>query len=193
MTFGTKKAKKAIASLSENAISARKTRDASPGAIKKALKANPSALAVLESMATSASNAPSKEDLQASIDDSKPRPKHNANATTPEEVYEIKSIVGEELMKDLRVKPWVDAVEANEEVQTQSRFVSHRLRALCQDDAIIRLKVLKYMLHLLDFYRALKTVRGGGRKLPEKGELEKNMGVDRSMVDTIRRRFVDGL
>lgn len=193
MTFGTKKAKKAIASISENAISPRKGRDVSPGARKRELKANPSALAVLESMATSANNAPSNNDLQMSIDNAKPRPKHNSNAETPHEVYEVKSIVGDDLMKELRVKPWVDAVEANEAVVTQSRFVSHRLRALCENDEIVRLKVLKYMLHLLDFFNALKTIRGGGRKLPEKGELEKKMAVEKHIVDTIRKRFVDGL
>lgn len=193
MTFGTKKAKKAISSLSENAITRDRARDASPGAAKRALKANPSARAVLESMATSASNAPTKDDLQSSIDDAKPRPKHNAQATKPDEVYEVRSIVGDELMKDLRVKPWVDAVEANEEVTTKSRYVSNRLRALCQDDEIVRLKVLRYMLLLLEFFNALKTVRGGGRKLPDKGELEKAMGVEKHVVDTIRKRFADGL
>jgi len=193
MTFGTKKAKKAISSLSENAITRDRARDASPGAAKRALKANPSARAVLESMAMSASNAPTKDDLQSSIDDAKPRPKHNAQATKPDEVYEVRSIVGDELMKDLRVKPWVDAVEANEEVTTKSRYVSNRLRALCQDDEIVRLKVLRYMLLLLEFFNALKTVRGGGRKLPDKGELEKAMGVEKHVVDTIRKRFADGL
>jgi len=193
MTFGTKKAKKAINSLSENAIAPQRARDASPGAAKKALKANPSALAVLESMEMSANNAPSTNDLQHNIDNAKPRPRHNPNAESPGEVYEVKSIVGDELMKELKVKPWVDAVEANEAVITQSRFVSHRLRALCENDEIVRLKVLKYMLHLLDFYNGLKTVRGGGRKLPEKGELEKKMGVEKHVFDTIRKRFTEGL
>lgn len=192
MAFGTKKAKKNIASLAENAIGPRKARDISPGSVTRAVKANPSAMAVLESMAVSADNAPSMADLQAHIDSAKPRPRFNVNAQKPEEVYEVKTIIGDEVMKELKVRPWVDAVEANEEVQTNSRYVSHRLRALCQDDEIIRLKALKYMLLLLDFFMALRPKKDGGKKLPEREELQKKMGADKFLIDTVRRRFADG-
>lgn len=186
MAFGTKKAKKAITSIAENAISPAKNSTASG-------KPTGTAAAVLESMAASAAAAPSKADAQAEIDAAKPRPKYDPDAKSVADVYTISSIVGDEVLRDVKVKPWVDAVEAGTPVQTASRFVSNRMEALVEEDDIKRLKVLKYLLLLVKFYLALKPGgKGKGRKVPPKDVLKEKMEAEQSIVDTIRRRFADG-
>lgn len=185
MAFGTKKAKKAIASISENAIAPIKH-------VEGSVKADPLAAAVLESMAASAANVPTKAAVQAEIDDAKPRPKHNANAKKVEEVYEISSIVGDDIMREVKVKPWVDSVEAGIPVETLSRFVSRRLKGIVEAEDIKKLKVLRYMLLLIKFFHALK-VGGRVKKVPQREELRAKLEVDNSLVETIRRRFSDGV
>ncbi len=76
-TFGTKKAKKAIRELTENAISPRK-----PGRDGAATPAKLSAgeRALIESMKETTANMPSIEELQATVDLAKPVPKGHYDA-----------------------------------------------------------------------------------------------------------------
>lgn len=192
MTFGTKKAKKAIAAISENAITPLKSRGTSPDSLKKAIKKHPTALAVLESMAISAENAPTKQSMQAAIDDAKLGPKINPAAEIPADVYPRSSIVGDDVLMECKVKPWVDAIEAGEEVHMAYRFTAHRLKAIVKKDDIVKLKVMKYMLLLMEFLFTLKGLRGGGRKLPPKDVLKTKLNISDALLNTVKKRFTDG-
>lgn len=198
LEFGTKKAQKAIRSITENAVSSsRLSPNASQQDIESAIKNNPSAAAVLESMTASAEAAPSKESLQAIIDDAKPRPKHNTNATKIEDVYSITSpgVMGEELLQLVKVKPWFEAIENGKSVSTTSRFVTHRIRELIlgrEDggEAVKKVKVCRYLLVLVQFYKALRASKKGGvRLLPKPEVLREKVETERAVLDLVKRRF----
>jgi DNA-directed RNA polymerase I subunit RPA49 len=192
MTFGTKKAKKAISSISENAIAPRRNGEVVDAeAVRKAIKADPAQAAILESMAAAVTAAPSQASTQAAIDEAKPRPKANEKAERPEDVYPISTIVGDETMKEVKVKPWVDTVESGEPVRTSSRFVSNRIEDLVNNEAIKELKILRYMYVLIKFYQALQPAGKSGKKLPMRERMEKAMGEEAAFLDTVKRRFTN--
>ncbi|KAK5153268.1 hypothetical protein LTR04_006244 [Oleoguttula sp. CCFEE 6159] len=119
--FGTKKARKAIASLTENAIASGRGRATSSAA-------------VLDSMASSTDTMPDKAALQAAVDDAKPRPRANLAATTPADVYTLDGLIGAD-MRSIAVLDWQAAAVRNDDVRTPSRFVSRRLAAVAQGGA----------------------------------------------------------
>ena len=127
MTFGTKKAKKAINALTENAIAPQQAggEDLDQGEVRKAIKADPAQAAIMESMAAAASSAPTQSALQAAVDENKPRPKANDAAQHPKDVYAISTIIGVETMKEVKVRPWVEAHEAGEAIQSSSLSLIH--------------------------------------------------------------------
>ncbi len=62
-----------------------------------------------------------------------------------------------------------------------------------REEDVVKLKVLKYLLLLLDFHAALKP--GGKtvfRKLPLRDTLREKLGAEDFLVDTIRKRFATG-
>ncbi|KAL1637314.1 DNA-directed RNA polymerase I subunit rpa49 [Diplodia intermedia] len=183
--FGTKKAKKALASITENAINP--TAGAAEGKVTDAV-----AKAVLESVADATADAPTREALQQAVDENKPRPKANLEATTPAEVYPPDVLIGADNMRLIEVKSWLEAVEKNESINTESLFVSRRLVAVGSSKNIKKLKVLKYMLLLIDFLGALKPARNGAKKLPQRADLEKRTNTSGALLDGVRRKFVDG-
>lgn len=190
MEFGTKKTKKAIASRTENAISPQKPRAPSPGGTpQNPTKHDPIAAAVLNSMSASTDTMPSRDALNAAVDEAKPRPKANLNATTPAEVYPLNTLISSQDMGALPVKEWQDAANAGTAIETTSRFVSKRLHALASGDDVRKLKVLRYIYMLLEFYHSLK---GGGRmpkKIPQREDLNNRLKVQDSLIDGIRRKF----
>jgi len=136
---------------------------------------------------------PTREELQAAVDDAKPRPKPNLQATTPSEVYSVSDLVGgEETLRLLVVRDWQDAVAANKAVHTKSRFVSKRLANLAQSGEVKRLKTLRYLLILLEFYGSLGSGPKGLKKVPQREQLRKAMGnANEGMTEGVRRRFAD--
>jgi DNA-directed RNA polymerase I subunit RPA49 len=190
MTFGTKKAKKAIASLKENAIAPVQSGDLDADEVRKAIKADPTQAAIMESMVAAAASAPTAASTQSAIDDAKPRPKANEKAERPQDVYPIADILGEETQKEVKVKFWVDAVDAGEAVQTTSRFVANRLNDLVNNDAIPELKVLRFAYALIKFYQFLLPAKKG-KKLPPPEKLRTDMAEEAPLLDTIKRRFTE--
>ena len=190
MTFGTKKAKKAIASLKDNAIAPVQPEDLDADEVRKAIKADPAQAAIMESMVAAAASAPTAESNQSAIDNAKPRPTPNEKAETPKDVYPITSIMGAETIREVRVKPWVEAVEAEEAVQTTSRFVANRLNDLVHNDDIPLLKVLRFTYALIKFYQFLLPAKKG-KKLPPAEKLRTDMAEEALLLDTIKRRFTE--
>lgn len=188
MMFGTKKAKKAIASLTENAIGPA-VKNQTAEEITRGAKDDPLAAAVLDSMSAATLTMPDRAALQQVVDDAKPRPKANDAAETPADVYPFEALIPKHDMKDLLVREWQEKAKAGEGVNTSSRFVSNRLHAIAVRDDIRNLKALRYILLLVEFLGSLK---GGGRnakKLPIREELQKRLDVPDTLISSVTRRF----
>ena len=188
MEFGTKKAKKALLSLTENAISPQKSRtdaEAPVTPLKDALTS-----AILDNMNASAAGMPTREERQAAVDEAKPRPQPNTAAEKPEDVYPLEQLVPEDLSRSLEVKPWIEIAERNESITTHSRYVSHRVHAVALKKDIKKLKTLRYILALITFKAACAPNRKGGLKLPkERDGLKTRVEASQPVLDAIRQRF----
>lgn len=187
MEFGTKKAKKAIASLTENAIT---PHQGANGAASAGTRQDALTVAMMDNLAVTTASIPTREQKQATIDSAHPRPKPNLDAIRASEVYPLKALVSDEDLSKLAVKDWEDAIAAGEKIETNMRFVAFRLDAL--NGKTRMLKVMKYLYILLNFYFALKPLRGGGKKLPTREDLKKATGADGAILDGIRRTFAQG-
>lgn len=177
--FGSKKSRKAIVDMTLNAI-------------KDPNAPNNDAVAqnVLQNMTTATSSMPTREDLAAAIDSSKPRPVANLAAEYPEDVYPIDVVVGKDLMSIIPVKDWIDASEAGTGVQVTSRYVAKRILKLVKNKQIEKLKMLRFILLCIKFNDALMKGKGA-KRVPPKDKLEALMGDDvgEAVINGIRRRF----
>lgn len=192
LAFGTKKSQKAIRALTANAIKASPTKSKSPASgTGRAL--DPLASAVVSSMAQYTSSMPTREQMQADIDENKPIPKPNVGAETPAEVYPVEQLVGgTNVLRSMNVQELMDKVKAGEDVQTRSLFVSNRLRAVVQSGDVKRVRTLRYLLLLLEWYRDLRVGIKGGKKVPKDeymGPLMEQYGSE--VVREVGRRFAD--
>jgi len=179
MEFGTKKAKKALASRTVNAIT---------GPTEQGVEA-----AVLDSVKEASNALPVRDEQQGSILAAKPIPKANLDASTVEDVYPLSRLVPPVDVRTLAVKDWQDAVKQGLEVKLGSRFVANRLQAVVAREDVQTLKALKYLLLLLDFYGALGSGRGAGKKVPMKDKLREKLAAwPENMVENVRRRFAEG-
>ena len=136
--------------------------------------------------------------MQAEADDAKPRPKANLQAETPSGVYTIEELVGgREAMRMIAVKEWIDTIESGGEILVKSRFVAHRVEDIAKSKDIRKLKGLRYLLLLVEWYLALKPARQGGvikaissKTIPKEPELsEKLPGWGQPLLSSLSRRF----
>ncbi|RQM06456.1 hypothetical protein DH86_00002280 [Scytalidium sp. 3C] len=186
-TFGTKKAKKAIAAVTENAIAPSKAARRAEG---QPAKLDSAASAIMASMADATAGMATREELAREADAAKPRPTANLDATEPKDVYTLDSLIGADVLKLIPVLEWQNAVKARKNVIVSSKFVAERIQPLAQDAQ--RLRALRYLLCLLSFYTSSKPARGE-RLVPKKPDLRKALGeVPEAVVESIRRRFSDG-
>jgi DNA-directed RNA polymerase I subunit RPA49 len=182
--FGSKKSRKALDDMTMNAIRSGKPDDPA-SARNDAVAEN-----ILQNMAGATGAMPTKQEMEAAVDSSKPRPTPNLQAEYPGDVYPIESIVGSELMTMIEVKDWVDAAAAGQNINVTSKFVAKRIVKLARNKQIQKLKVLRFILFCINFSQALQSSKGG-KKIPPKGKLEAIMGEDvpQSCIMAIRRKF----
>ena len=186
LAFGTKKSQKAIRALTANAIKAPPTKSSSQVS-GGGRTLDPLASAVVSSMVPFTSSMPTREEMQAVIDENKPIPKPNLAAETPAEVYPAEQLVGgTNVLRDMNVKELISKVKAGEDVQTKSRFVSNRLRAIVQSGDVKKVRMLKYLQLLLEWYKCLKVGSKGARKVPK----DEDMG---SLMETYGSEVVRGI
>lgn len=183
--FGTKKTQKAIAARSINAISSQRGAG-SDGPIPTDAVAE----AVLDSIKDSVGDMPTREELQAIVDEAKPRPKANLNATVPKDVYKIKTLIPREILDGMDVTDWEASVEKNEGITTTSRFVSGRIVRFSEETR--KLKALRYLLALIEFHSSLRILKTKGRKLPKREDLKKKMEASEDVLNSIRKQFSTG-
>lgn len=186
-TFGTKKAQKAIAALTENAIGPSRSGKAAVDG-DNSIKLDAAGAAVVASMAEATRGMPSRDELQAQADAAKPRPKANLSATDIKDVYTAHSLIGSEMMKQIPVIDWTQALKATKEVVVNSRYVAHRIKLVGL--SIEKLKLLRYMLLLIEFYNSARPGRGGVKALPRRDDMRIAMGaVPEGLVESVKRKF----
>ena len=192
LAFGTKKSQKAIRSLTANAIQASPSKSNSKNQSNYTL--DPLASAVVSSMAASTSSMPTREEMQAEIDEAKPRPKPHLDAEIPAEVYPVEELVGGvNVLQAVGVKEWIDKVKAGQDVQTKSMFVARRLKETVESGDVKKLKTLRYLLLLVEWYKSLKPGTKQGRKIPKLEEVPDLVaGWGSDIVNGIAKRFTEG-
>ena len=192
LTFGTKKSQKAIRSLTENAIGSSQIKTSTPGSSQPRL--DPIASAVIDSMASTTSSMPTRSELQKAADDAKPRPIANMDAESPVDVYTIDNLVGGETLKLLMVKEWDDGIMSGKGVTTTSSFVSRRLARVVHAGDVRRLKTLRYLLLLIEWYRALLPGGKAGKRMLGREKVgEKVTGAGTALLEGVRKRFAEGV
>jgi len=185
-TFGTKKARKAIASVTENAISPDKSARALANG-GKAPKLDSAAAAMIANIAEATAGMATREELAKAAEESKPRPKGNFSATDVKDVYTIENLVGVDTMKLVPVREWKETVKAKKEVIVSSRFVARRIENAASSTE--KLKILRYMLLLIDFYNSIRPGRNP-RMLPKRDQLKTILGdMPEAVLEGVKRKF----
>lgn len=184
--FGTKKAKKALVSKVENAITAinnASSRDSGAGEA-----------ALMASIKTAAANMPTRDELQAAVDGAKPVPKGNYDAAEIQDVYDPDQIIGSDVLNAIPVRDWQTANKNDENVQLTSRYVANRLRRVGEHaESLKRLRILRYLYFLMTFIKMAKPGKNGVRKLPPRDKLREALSPAPDVVlDSLRHKFADG-
>jgi len=182
VVFGTKKAKQAIKSIAENAFTISEEIGAEDHAVMSSInKAS-------KSMATA-------DDLQAAVDQARPVPKGNYDADEIYDVYVPAEIIGKDVLKAIPVLEWQEKVNAMEAIAVPSRFVANRVnRVAVNENAVERLKVLRYLCWLLIFWGATGPGKARGTlSIGKKEKLRELMApAPEVVIENIRRKFSDG-
>ncbi|KAK3331949.1 RNA polymerase I associated factor, A49-like protein [Cercophora scortea] len=182
--FGTKKAKKAIRSVAENAIT-----------LKEGGKLGREELAIMDTLKDTTKDMATAEELQATIDGARPVPKGHYDAEDIQDVYIPAEIIGSEVLYAIPVQDWVEKVNSLEEVLVPSRFVANRVnRVAGNDDAIQRLKVMRYLSFVLIFWATTTEGKARGtRSIGQRDKLRELMApAPEVVIENIRRKFSDG-
>lgn len=188
-TFGTKKAKKALAAITENAISPRK---AQGGDAPQTLDASDKAL--MASIKDVTMSVATREELQSAMDAAKPVPRGNYDAEEIQDVYKPEQLIGRDILELIQVNDWAEAVKNNEDIQLRSRFVAHRINRIGSgEQSVLRLRVLRYLYFLLLLCLTAKKGRERGTKeVLKKDKLSEELSpAPPPVVEAIRRRFSD--
>lgn len=133
--------------------------------------------------------------MQADIDEAKPCPRPHLDADTPAEVYPVEELVGGVIiLQAIGVKEWIDKVKAGQDVQTKSMFVARRLKGTVESGDVKKLKTLRYLLLLVEWYKSLKPSNKQGRRIPKLEEIPDDVvaGWGSDIVNSLARRFADG-
>lgn len=190
-TFGTKKAKKAIQSVAENAIGNRR-RNADGSWITEELNAGDRVL--IQDMAKFTSTMATREELQAVVDKAKPVPRGNFDADEIQDVYVPSQIVGADVLASIPVRDWQQSAKAGEEINVFSRFVAQRVATVAiRDDALDHLRLMRYLYWLILYLQSARPgkERGTKRQLPRDKLKEQMDGAPDTIIQHIRQRFSD--
>ncbi len=183
-TFGTKKSKKALQAVAENAMLAEKSRG----------KLDEDDRALVDTIKTSSQHMATREELQAALDMSRPVPRGNFDATDIQDVYVPAEIIGAEVLNAIPVLDWQEKVNKLESVQVPARFVANRIvRVAGNEDGVHRLKLLRYLLWVIIFWTTTKQGRERGTKtIARRDDLREALApAPEVVIENIRRKFSD--
>ncbi|KAI2642860.1 RNA polymerase I associated factor, A49-like protein [Xylaria nigripes] len=177
--FGTNKAKKALAAITENAITDNDRKTSGLAASSQAMMA--AIGKVTDTMA-------SKEDLQAAADAAKPVPPGDFEAKEIQGVYTPQGLIGSELLNAIPIKDWQDAVKKGANKMLESAYIASRLNPIGEGpDSATRLRALRYLEFLIKFS---KLAKGRTPKVPPPDKLRKLLHpAPEPVVQSIRRKF----
>lgn len=131
-----------------------------------------------------------KAELDAAMNAAKPRPYANTETQDITQVYTVDSLIGKESMPALQVRKWQVDMKAGVNVQVSSRYVANRL--LKYRENVEKLKMLRYILLLLDFYNNT-TPSKDGRRLKRADDLKNILdNQPESLLTSIKRKFTEG-
>lgn len=186
--FGTKKARKALAAVTENAISPRKPQGDGPQQL------NSSEKALMASIKDVTMSIPTREDLQSAIDANKPVPKGHYDADEIQDVYKPEELIGRDILELIQVNDWAQSIKKNEDIQLRTRFVAHRINRIgSSDNSVSRLRLLRYTYFLqLFLMTSRKGKERGVREILKKDKLQEELApAPPPVVESIRRKFSD--
>jgi len=144
-------------------------------------------------MAATTADMPTREEMQAEINLSKPIPPPNLSAQNAEEVWTLESLVGLQTLRSVQVKEWVETIQNGDEITCKSRFVAHRIEKLVAANDVKSLRGLRYLLLLIEWYYSLKKGAKGVLRVPRKEDLQQILSSWPSeLVDGVGRRFAEG-
>ncbi len=141
-------------------------------------------------MVSTAADMPTREEMQAEINLSKPIPPPNLSAQNAEEVWTLESLVGLQTLRSVQVKEWIETIKNGDEITCKSRFVASRIEKLVAANDVKSLRGLRYLLILIEWYHALKKGAKGVLRVPKKEDLLQ--GWPSELVDGVGRRFAEG-
>ncbi|TGZ84324.1 RNA polymerase I associated factor, A49-like protein [Ascodesmis nigricans] len=145
--FGTRKAQAALLSREINKVSVDDMEDGMRKAIEQRVK---------EEM----KGIPTTEMLSAALVNERPLPKYNKEAGSSKDVYDRKDLIEDEVWENVWVSDWLKAGA----VQTKSSYVNNRahvfLSAPNPKVHSTKLKLLKYISWLVEFYQHSSATRG---------------------------------
>jgi DNA-directed RNA polymerase I subunit RPA49 len=182
--FGTKKAKKSIQAVAENAMLAARARG----------KLGDDDRALVDTIRDSSQHMATREELQAAVDMARPVPRGNFDATEIQDVYVPAEIIGAEVLNAIPVMDWQEQVRKLEPVEVPARFVAHRIvRVAGNEDDVQRLKLLRYLLWVIIFYSTTRQGKERGTKsIAKRDELREALApAPEVVIENIRRKFSD--
>jgi DNA-directed RNA polymerase I subunit RPA49 len=182
--FGTKKAKKAIQAVAENAMLAAKSRG----------KLDEDDRALVNTIKDSSQHMATREELQAAVDMARPVPRGNFDAEEIQDVYVPAEIIGAEVLNAIPVMDWQEKVRKLEPVHVPARFVANRIvRVAGNEDGVQRLKLLRYLLWVIIFFSTTRQGRERGTKaIARRNDLREALApAPEVVIENIRRKFSD--
>ncbi|XXH04810.1 calcium calmodulin-dependent protein kinase type 1G [Hypoxylon texense] len=187
--FGTKKAKKALAAITENAIAPEK---AAGDAGDTPSKLNSSSQALMESINDVTRGMASKEELQAAADAAKPVPPGNFNAEEIQDVYTPEELIGGEILNSIPIRDWQEQIKKGQNKVTPSQFTATRLIPVGEGpNPVQRLRTLRYLEFLVKFVKSAKPGKERGTKrIPPRDKLREILKpAPDPVIENIRRKF----
>jgi DNA-directed RNA polymerase I subunit RPA49 len=180
MEFGNKKTKKQIATRADNAVIGSSSR--ADG------KRDVASEALLASIAKTVASMPTVDAMNAAAEEKKPKPKADLSAQRPDLVYPIENLIAPEVMQSINVQDWIDAVNKKTPPAITSRFVQTRLTDFVISRDLTKIKVLRYMLHVITFFHSLRSV-GKSKRIPARPELLSKMRAPEFLVEAVKKQF----
>ncbi|KAH8673979.1 RNA polymerase I associated factor, A49-like protein [Xylariales sp. PMI_506] len=187
--FGTKKARKAISAITENAIAPENAVTDASGTPRKL---NASAQAMMESIQTATESMATREELQAAVDQAKPVPPGNFEASEIQEVYKPEQLIGAEILASIPIKDWQDAAKKRASLTMPYQFISLHMYTIANGpNPVQRLRMLRYLNYLIIFIKIARPGRERGvLRLPQRSQLNEKMeNAPAPVIESIRRKF----
>ncbi|GCF00923.1 DNA-directed RNA polymerase I subunit rpa49 [Zygosaccharomyces mellis] len=171
-TFGTKKAKRAIADLERNRVDSDKLAD--------------SAVDIVDSVKSASKDLPTRTDLENSVTMDRPTPAANVDATDVEQIYPVENIIPTREWNFIRVGSLLKETDPEKRLEMlpymKSQYLAKKLPTLTQAPQTTKLQLLYYLSLLLGVYE--------NRRVSSKDKLLERLNAPpETLLDGVLERF----